>query len=88
MTLDWPLAFLIVTLVFFALVSFSTPSRKRHEVQMAEIKAKSGEQYKALSDKYETLAQRTSEVQAAMQTELARVAAGVESIEAMMREVG
>jgi hypothetical protein len=88
MTFTWPLAFLIVTLVFFALIAFSTPGRKRHEVQMAEIKAKSGEQYQALSDKYEALARETHEVQAAMQADLAKLAAGVESIDAMMREVG
>ena len=88
MTIEWPTAFLIVTLVFFALVAFSTPSRKRHEVQMAEIKAKSGEQYRALSDKYEELTQQTHELQAGMQADLAVVRASVESIEKMMRDVG
>ncbi len=88
MTITWPLAFLVVTLVFFALIAFSTPSRKRHDVQMAEIKAKKGEQYKAVSEKYETLAQETRDTQAAMQADLAKLAASMESIEAMMREVG
>ena len=88
MTIEWPTAFLIVTLVFFALVAFSTPSRKRHEVQMAEIKAKSGEQYKALSERYEALAQDLHKTQEVIHADVAALKVSVESIEQMMRDVG
>ncbi len=88
MTLGWPAALLIMFLVFVAVVAASEPSRRRHEAQMAEIKAKGNKEYQTLADRYETLAQESRDVQTAMQTDLAAVRVSVESIEAMMRDVG
>jgi hypothetical protein len=88
MTLTWPAAFLIFMLVFLAVVVFGTPARTRHAEKMAEIKAKSGEQHKEISAKYEALAVDLHTTQAAMQVGLAKLAASVESIEKMMRDVG
>jgi hypothetical protein len=52
------------------------------------MKAKYNEKYQVLAADYATLAAEVRDTQAAMQAELAKLAAGVESIEAMMREVG
>jgi len=87
MTPDWPLAILIMFLVFVAVVVTSEPRRRRHELQMAEIKAKGLDEYRALAEKFEALAYETRDAQAAMQTDLAAVQVSVASIESMMREV-
>jgi hypothetical protein len=51
-------------------------------------KGKYGEQYRLIAADYETLAKETRDAAAAMQTDLARLRDKVDSIEAMMREVG
>ena len=87
MTIEWPAAVLIMFLVFVVLVAASEPTRRRHELQMAEVKAKGHEEYKALAEKFESLAQETRDLQSAIQTDLAAVRASVEAIETMMRDV-
>jgi hypothetical protein len=87
MTLDWPAALLIMFLVFVVLVGASEPTRRRHELQMAQVKATGHEEYRALAEKFEALAQETRDGQAAMQADLAAVRASVASIETMMRDV-
>lgn len=85
--LGWPMALLIMFVIFVVVVAASEPTRRRHELKMAEAKAKGNEEYKALADMYEGLAQDTRDVQAALQNYLAAVRASVESIETMMRDV-
>ena len=87
MTIEWPAAVLIMFLVFVAVVAISEPTRRRHALELAEIKAKGDEEYKALAQKFEALAQETRVAQAAMQTDLAAVQVSVQSIETMMRDV-
>jgi hypothetical protein len=87
MTIEWPAAVLIMFLVFVAVVGISQPTRRRHELQMAEVKAKGHEEYKALAEKFEALAQETRDAQAAIQSDLAAVQVSVRSIETMMRDV-
>ena len=87
MTIEWPAAVLIMFLVFVAVVAISEPTRRRHELQMADVKAKGQEEYKALAEKFEALAQETRAAQAAMQTDLAAVRVSAQSIETMMRDV-
>jgi hypothetical protein len=89
--MDWlngPLGFAIVVLVFFAAATATLPSHRKHAIQMAEIKAKSGEELKELNDKYTQLAEETRTAQTSMQADLAAIRASVESIEQMMRDVG
>jgi hypothetical protein len=82
------MAFVIVVLIMFATIVLSEPSRKRHEIRMAELKGKNNERYEALASDYTKLAEETRTVQTAMQSDLAAVRASVESIEQMMRDVG
>jgi hypothetical protein len=89
--MDWltgPLGFVVVVLIFFAVTTATMPSHRRHQIKMAEIKSKSGEEFKALNDKYTQLAEETRTTQASMQADLAAIRASVESIEQMMRDVG
>jgi hypothetical protein len=86
--LNGPMAFVIVVLIFFGVVMLTMPSNRRHAIKMAEIKARSGEEYKALNEQYDSLAQEMRAAQAAMQADLSAVRALVESIEQMMRDVG
>ena len=86
--LNGPLAFVITVLIFFGVVMATMPANRRHQIKMAEIKARGGEEFKALADKYDALAQETRTAQAAMAADLAAVRASVESIEQMMRDVG
>jgi hypothetical protein len=87
MTLDWPAAILIMFVIFAVLLAVSEPTRRRHELRMAEVKATGHEEYKALAEKFEALAQETRETQSAMRTDIAALRASVESIEGMMRDV-
>jgi Skp family chaperone for outer membrane proteins len=88
MTLSWPLAIVIVTVIFFGVVVASAPANRRAKHDLEEMKAKYNEQYQVLAADYATLAAELRDSQAAMQADLAKLAAGVESIEAMMRDVG
>ena len=88
MTLDWPLAIVIVVVFFLVVVTATTPAYRRSRLRLEEMKAKYNEQYQVLASDYATLAAELRDTQAAMQADLARLATGVESIEAMMREVG
>jgi Skp family chaperone for outer membrane proteins len=88
MTLDWPTAIVLVVLIFFGVVVAQSPANRRAKHDLEEMKAKYNEQYQVLAADYATLATELRDTQAATQADLARLAAGVESIEAMMREVG
>ncbi len=87
MTLDWPAAILIMFVIFAAGVAIGGPTRRRHELQMAQAKAKGHEEYRALAEKFEALAQESRDGRSAMQSDLAAVRVSVASIESMMREV-
>ena len=89
--MDWlngPLGFVVVVVIFFAVASLGLPSHRRQQLKLAEIKARSGEEYKALHAEYEKLATETREAQASMQADVSAIRASVESIEQMMRDVG
>ena len=86
--LNGPLAFVIVVLIFFGVVIATMPANRRHQIKMAEIKARSGEEYKALNDEYRGLAEETRAKTASMQADIAGIRTSVESIEQMMRDVG
>lgn len=88
MTLTWPLAIVLVVVIFLVVTAVQTPAHRRSRLQLEEMKAKYNEQYQVLAADYATLAAELRDTQAAMQADLAKLAAGVESIEAMMREVG
>ena len=86
--LNGPLGFILTVLLFFAVASLGLPSHRRHQIKMAEIKARSGEEYKALNDEYRGLAEETRAKTASMQADIAGIRTSVESIEQMMRDVG
>lgn len=87
MTLDWPAAILIMFVIFVAAIAIGGPTRRRHELQVTELKAKGHEEYQALAEKFEALAQETRDAQAAMHADLAAVRVSVQAIETMMRDV-
>ncbi len=88
MTLTWPLAIVLVVVIFLVVAAVQTPAHRRSRFQLAEMQAKYNEQYQVLAADYATLAGELRDSQAAMQADLAKLATSVESIEAMMREVG
>ena len=81
MTIDWPLAMIIVVLIVAGAGVFSGILNHPHDLALKTISEKYAGQYQAL-------AQETRDLQKAMQTDLAEIRAKVESIERMMREVG
>ena len=88
MTIEWPLAVIVVAIVIGGVALISTVLAARAGVETEEAKGKHGEQYKMLAADYEALAKETRDTQAKMRTDLADLRAKVESIEQMMREVG
>jgi len=87
MTLTWPLAIVLVVVIFLAVTAVQTPAHRRSRFQLAEMQAKYNEQYQVLAADYAKLAVELRDSQAAVQADLAKLTASVESIEAMMREV-
>jgi hypothetical protein len=87
MTIDGPAAFLVVMFVILGISIATTPSRRRHQIQMEEIKSRSGAQFEELNAEYSRLAQETRETQASMQADIGAIRTSVESIEQMMRDV-
>lgn len=81
MTIDWPVALIIVVLIVAVGGVLSGILNHPHDVALKTISEKYASQYQAL-------AQETRDLQKAMQTDLAEIRAKVESIERMMREVG
>ena len=87
MTFDWPAAILIMFVILAAGVAVGGPTRRRHALEVAEVKAKGHEEYRALAEKFEALAQETRDLQATIQSDLGAVRVSVAAIETMMREV-
>lgn len=87
MTLEWPAVVLIMFVILAVGVALGGPTRRRHALELAEIKAKGHEEYQALAERCEELAKETRDAQTAMQADLAAVRVTVQSIETMMRDV-
>lgn len=88
MTLTWPMAIVIVAVIFVGAGILGTPATRRHKLQIEELRAKGNEQYRALADDFAKLADETRNAQAGMQADIAAIRASVETIEKMMRDVG
>ena len=86
--LNGPLGFILTVIIFFAVASLGLPSYRRQQLKLAEIKARSGEEHKALNDKYKALAEDTRAAQATIQADIAALRESVGAIEQMMRDVG
>ena len=87
MTLEWPAVVLIMFVIIALGVALGGPTRRRHALELAEIKAKGHEEYQALAERCEALAKETRDAQTAMQSDLATVRVSVQTIETMMRDV-
>jgi uncharacterized protein YoxC len=81
MTIDWPVALIILVLIVVVGATVSGILNRPHDLALKAI----GEKY---ASQYQALAQETRDLQKAMQTDLAEIRAKVEAIERMMREVG
>jgi hypothetical protein len=87
MTLEWPAVVLIMFVILAIGVALGGPTRRRHALELAEIKAKGNEGYQALAERCEAFAKETRDAQTAMQSDLAALRVTVQTIEAMMRDV-
>ena len=98
MSISWPVAAIVVALVFIIgliiLGSLSSRpgslsrSKISAEIAKEEVQAKHDEQYRTLAADYETLAREMRDATSAIQSDLATMLERVDSIERMMREVG
>ena len=86
--LNGSLGFILTVLLFFGVASLGLPSHRRQQIKLAEINARGGEKFEALTAEYTKLATETREAQTNMKADLAAIRASVESIEQMMRDVG
>jgi hypothetical protein len=88
MNIAWPVALVIVAIVFGAVTLLATQMAAKTVPTVEEAKAKSGEAYRALAADYEKLARETQEVEKAIQSDVAELREKIVAIEKMMREVG
>lgn len=91
MTIGWPAAIVIASLVFAGMVIIVTlvGGRMAQNSQREELAADGtrAQELQALTAEYTKLAADTREMLGAMQGDLAAVKTAVESIETMMRDV-
>ena len=86
-TIGWPAAVVLVIVVIGVVALLSTIVASNAGVASEKTRGKLADQYRELVGEYETLAQQTRDLQAAMQADLAELGKKVASIEHMMREV-
>jgi outer membrane murein-binding lipoprotein Lpp len=86
-TIGWPVAVILAIVVIGAVALLATIVASNAAVASEKTKGELADQYRELVAEYETLAQQTRALQAAMQTDLAELGGKVASIEHMMREV-
>jgi hypothetical protein len=88
MTIDWPVALIILVLIAVVGAIISGILNRPHDLALKIISEKYAGQYQALASDYAALSKETRDLHKAMQTDLAEMRGKVESIERMMREVG
>jgi len=86
-TIGWPAAVILVIVVIGAVALLSTIVASNAGVASEKTRGKFADQYRELVSQYESLAQQTRDLQAAMQADLAELTTKVASIEHMMKEV-
>ena len=86
-TIGWPVAVILVIVVIGAVALLSTIVASNAGVASEKTRGKFADQYRELVSQYESLAQQTRDLQAAMQADLAELTTKVASIEHMMKEV-
>ena len=86
-TIGWPVAVILVIVVIGAVALLSTIVASNAGIASEKTRGKFADQYRELVSQYESLAQQTRDLQAAMQADLAELTTKVASIEHMMKEV-
>jgi outer membrane murein-binding lipoprotein Lpp len=86
-TIGWPAAVILVIVVIGAVALLSTIVASNAGIASEKTRGKFADQYRELVSQYESLAQQTRDLQAAMQADLAELTTKVASIEHMMKEV-
>ena len=86
-TIGWPAAVILVIVVIGAVALLSTIGASNAGIASEKTRGKFADQYRELVSQYESLAQQTRDLQAAMQADLAELTTKVASIEHMMKEV-
>ena len=88
MSIDWPVAFIIV-IALCAMTGMATEYIKsRARTAQDKDNLLTGEQYRSLVLDYQNLAKEIRETQSSLQVELAECHKKVDAIDKMMREVG
>ena len=86
-TIGWPVAVILAIVVIGAVALLATIVASNAGIASEKTRGKFADQYRELVSQYESLAQQTRDLQAAMQADLAELTTKVASIEHMMREV-
>jgi hypothetical protein len=88
MTMGWPLALVAVFVLIVLAVVLSTIFGGRAAVAGERAKGDSGERYRQIVADYAALARETRDLESTIRAELAALRKKIDSIEAMMQEVG
>jgi len=88
MSIDWPVAFVVMIAIAACAGVMSEYVKSRSRSTQDETGAKYAEQYRKMVENYETLAKETREAQATLQSKLEEMQKKIDAMEKMLREVG
>ena len=87
MTLSWPVAVIIIFVIFMAVVVYGSAKDRRYKLQKAQITADREQELRQLVARYEQLAETTLDAQQRVAADVSELRSRTTSIEQILRTV-
>ena len=87
MTISWPVAIIIIFVIFMAVVLYGGAKDRRFKLQKAEITAGREDEMRQLITRYEQLAETTLDAQQRVAADVSELRSRTASIEQILRTV-
>jgi uncharacterized protein YlxW (UPF0749 family) len=87
MTLSWPVAIIIIFVIFMAVVLYGSAKDRHYKLQKAQITADREQELRQLVARYEQLAETTLDAQQRVAADVSELRSRTTSIEQILRTV-
>ena len=87
MTISWPVAIIIIFVIFMAVVLYGGAKDRRYKLQKAQITADREQDLRQLVTRYEQLAETTLDAQQRVAADVSELRSRATSIEQILRTV-